>query len=630
MRKVIAAVVLLSACMLVFAENSEPAPAVAFLARAPVIDGALDDCVRSLPVRPLSIAVRSDGTSVPGPRVTYRIAYGADFLYLAIQAPAPTVPSRDRAYQNGDGFHMTLCVPDRNGAPTREFYVMGFSPWADAAHARQRAFVWYRNVDLAFTPLDGARLASATSGGTATIELLLPWSLVYPYHPWLSKAIAFNLCYVQAVGEKDRIYHFAVLDERMQSEQSPRRYFVLHFARPSAPSGLQAYAVLDRNHTSAGGMVYLRLATCSAGETPSRVRTVVSSGEGSTVAAAYDDVPGRKGLAVRKLVVPVKDLPPGGYRVKWSLPSARASGETGLTVLPPEGLEGLEKSLKGVAGMISKGSAATLAFRLQEARQTMDTIKGYDTAAGLRLSLAQTGAIMDAAARGEDVIARRAGVIRRAYLSEVDGTLQPYSMWVPKTLDPSKKVPLMVFLHGSGEDDRSVFRGGPGRVPEGFIGLAPSGRGTSNCYSADHAQDDIRESMQDVLANYPADADRVILAGFSMGGYGVYRTYAENPGAYRAIAVFSGDPGLATRYLGPGQMDFLASGALKAFKGVHVFIFHGGKDRNCPVEKTRLLVRKLREAGARVEYHEEPDKGHDAPGPETLAAFADWVRRMTR
>jgi dienelactone hydrolase len=79
------------------------------------------------------------------------------------------------------------------------------------------------------------------------------------------------------------------------------------------------------------------------------------------------------------------------------------------------------------------------------------------------------------------------------------------------------------------------------------------GRGTSNCFTDDGAETDVREAIEDVIKNYPVNASEIILAGFSMGGYGAYRIYYEYPAMFKGIAVFPGHPNLATKWLGSGR-----------------------------------------------------------------------------
>lgn len=599
---------------------------VAFLPQSPIIDGVLDNNLQSLPPQPFPV-VMAQGSPAAPVKPTYRIAYGAGFLYLYIEVDDASVVNRDRAYQNGDGFQLAITQPLQNDVPTSEFYVMGFATSVDASKSWRQKFVWYRNVDLTFTPLKSAQIETHTEGRRTGIELLLPWSEVYPYHPWLSDAIGFNLCYVKATGETAKTNYFVVEDHRLQSEQSPRLYTRLQFEKPQLRQGAQAYAILQRNHVQLGESVQAKVAVVSASYSRFPVNLRALSGEGTSVSAKDGTLLAKPGLTLHTIEVPTRDLPPGGYSVIWSSPIENVSLAQGLSILPTYDAEALKHRLDGVKNRVNAGSFSTLRFQLQEIQNSASKLKPYDVATSLRMALAAFLETLEAAEQGRDLIAIRAGVQRRAFVSKVDGTLQPYSVRVPAALQPGKKYPLIVYLHGSGEDDRGQLD----RVffPTDAILLAPNGRGTSNAYSSDHAQDDIREAIEDVLANYPADSRRIILTGFSMGGYGVYRTFYEDPARYRALAIFSGDPDIAHRFLGEGHPNFLDAKLLERFRGVPIFVFHGGRDRNCPIELTRELVAKLQASGAKVEFHYEPDKGHETPSPETLHSFGKWLNGVT-
>jgi predicted esterase len=139
----------------------------------------------------------------------------------------------------------------------------------------------------------------------------------------------------------------------------------------------------------------------------------------------------------------------------------------------------------------------------------------------------------------------------------------------------------------------------------------------------------VAEAVRAVQRNYSIDERNIILAGFSMGGYGVYRTYYETPETYRAVAIFSGIP--RVRFGAPegaSLIDFNEPEYLKPFVDTPVFIFHGKRDLNVPYEETAQFISKLEAAGAEVEFHTEEDKGHEFPSQATTQAFLEWLDRV--
>lgn len=89
-------------------------------------------------------------------RVEYITCYSEHYFYLFIKTDPYNLVARDRAYQNGDGFHFMLTVPKtEDEKPTDEFYVIGISP---LAKNQQKKFIWYHNIDLSFLPLRETRV----------------------------------------------------------------------------------------------------------------------------------------------------------------------------------------------------------------------------------------------------------------------------------------------------------------------------------------------------------------------------------------------------------------------------------------------------------------------------------------
>jgi len=600
-------------------------PAVTFLAAAPTIDGVLDGHLDHLPQREFSV-VRKEDSDNPSIPASYRLAYGTDFLYVYVEAEAERLVFRDRAYQNGDGFALVLGVPRPNDEPTDEFYVLAASAVREQRLEWTRRIFWYYNVDNIFQRTsDEAKLEFHEGSGRISFELYLPWQDVHPYHPWLSDGIGFNLRFVKGTENGSRNF-YQVATGRIGSENEPREYVKLIFEEPTVPDGAsQTFLLLDRNNIGAGEPLDARIATVAGATLTENVRVLIRTGEGTAVASARPQLECDPGLSVHEVAVPSEDLPPGGYRVEWSSGVNASRGERGLTVLPDVDPAGLRDQLSAVRGALSDGSHATIEFMIQETEEELAAVKPYETAADQRLQFARVLKVLEAARAGEDVVAERRGFVRRAYRSELDSTLQPYVVWIPEDLDPQRTYPLLVFLHGSASTERNIV-GGRSAIPDGFIALGPRGRGPSNAWSWDHAQEDVAESMAAVIENYPVDETRIVLSGFSMGGYGVYRTYYETPEKFRALVVLSGAPNIANRWSETGDFpDFNEERYLRPFEGVPIFVFHGRQDRNVSFDATASLVEKLRAVGADVEFHVEDDKGHSFPNAETFAALHEWL-----
>lgn len=604
------------------AEIVEPVP---YLAARPAIDGVLDETLRALPARPFNLRAET-GDTPSGLTATWRIAYGADFLWLYLESPGERLQYRDRAYQNGDGFHLVIAAPRPDNDPSDEFYVLACSAVDDPRLEWSRALFWYYNVVHIFRPVSAeTRLATRAADGVIAFELLLPWKDVTPHHPWLSDGIGFNLTFVRAVGENDRVF-FQVQSGEPGRENSPRTYSRLNFSAPTDTAS-RCFARLRTSTIGLDEVAVIDLAAWAPTAETKHVGWNLLAGEGTSLRRGSAPLALPAGFSRQEIDLPTESLPAGGYRVAWRSGADADPVGGGLTILPAFEPERVRRQLLAVQQHLSLASFETLEFRMSETEAARASLKPYETAAPLRLALDELARDLTVAASGADPYAGRAGYLRKAYRSTLDGTLQPYCVNIPANVDPARAYPLIVYLHGSASDETNLA-GVLNLFPTGeYILLGPRGRGPSNCWSAEHAQEDIAEAIEAVCRSYPVDRERIILTGFSMGGYGVLRTHAQTPGRFAALAIFSGGPDIGPRWLGPGHPDFRDPANLATFREMPVFIFHGGQDRNVPFATTVKLVEDLRAAGAQVEFVTDPQRGHEQPGREQVIAFGDWLRR---
>ncbi len=398
---------------------------------------------------------------------------------------------------------------------------------------------------------------------------------------------------------------------------------------------MQTFVELERNHVGLGEPLRARAVTLSSVEDTESLSVSVLSGEGTRLESTTAEYPCKRGLTFHDFSIDLGDMSPGGYRMAWSSRRDYSKGDdsvraSGLTILPAAAAERFADRLERVKTHLAPGSVTTHRFLINEAFASLRSLKPYETAAKERMALLHLEADLTQAEAGRDILAARTGFMRRAFLSRIDNTLQPYAVRIPAGYDPkaARKYPLIVYLHGSASDETNLA--GVDYLSDGeFIELAPRGRGPSNAYTRDHAQEDIEEAVAAVTQSYPIDETRIILTGFSMGGYGVYRTFYEHPGRYKALAIFSGHPDIGSLYFpGEGHPNFLEDKNLVKFKGIAIFLFHGRDDRNCPFAITKELVSKLERAGAKVEFVTEAGAGHQRPGAETIARYRKWLKTV--
>ncbi len=192
--------------------------------------------------------------------------------------------------------------------------------------------------------------------------------------------------------------------------------------------------------------------------------------------------------------------------------------------------------------------------------------------------------------------------------------------------DPTKRWPLVLFLHGAGErgtDLKKVAVHGPPKlVAQGrqfpFILVSPQ------CPEGQvwdiEALMGLVDTLQDQL---PVDVRRTYVTGPSMGGYGSWGLAARYPDRFAAVAPVCGG-GERIRTLLPSQPE--------ALKTLGVWAFHGGKDNVVAVSESERMVEAFRRAGVTdVQLTVYPEAGHDSwtEAYNTPALF-DWLLKHHR
>ncbi|MBE7560289.1 prolyl oligopeptidase family serine peptidase [bacterium] len=194
------------------------------------------------------------------------------------------------------------------------------------------------------------------------------------------------------------------------------------------------------------------------------------------------------------------------------------------------------------------------------------------------------------------------------------GQLVPYRLYVPDIPAPASGFPLLIALHGGGDDHHKYFTGYDNgemkRVAQhvGMVVACPRTAPYGGYRGA--AETEVKAVLEDVLSKLPIDRGRVYLFGHSMGGVGALELLAAHPERFAAAASFAGPvpPTLAG-----------------AFRNKPVYLAHGDRDEIVPVEHSRRLAAAIERAGGRVRYHEIAGADHNSRVAAEFSAILSWL-----
>jgi len=178
-----------------------------------------------------------------------------------------------------------------------------------------------------------------------------------------------------------------------------------------------------------------------------------------------------------------------------------------------------------------------------------------------------------------------------------------YLLFLPEGYgEKQQSWPMILFLHGAGErgdDLRKVKKHGPPKIVKNkkdfpFIVVSPQ------CPKDDWWPEKVEvliHLLDDIVARYDVDTERIYLTGLSMGGYGTWALATSYPDRFAAIAPICG-----------GGKRLMAH----RLEDVPVWAFHGAKDKVVPVKESEEMVNAIKARGGNARLTVYPDAGHDS------------------
>jgi predicted peptidase len=208
----------------------------------------------------------------------------------------------------------------------------------------------------------------------------------------------------------------------------------------------------------------------------------------------------------------------------------------------------------------------------------------------------------------------------------------PCRVLLPHDYQPARfAYPLVLFLHGSGErgsDNHAQLRHGVAgfnaptvRARHPAIVVAPQAPAGGNWGGSWYGgrtpiQDQAIAIARELATRGSVDADRVYLAGLSMGAIGGWDLLVRATGLFAAALLVCGDPDPANA---------------EALRDLPIWSLHGGADDVVRPDNDRAIAARIAALGGELRYTELPGVGHEAWTPVFADdAVHDWLFAQRR
>jgi predicted peptidase len=182
-----------------------------------------------------------------------------------------------------------------------------------------------------------------------------------------------------------------------------------------------------------------------------------------------------------------------------------------------------------------------------------------------------------------------------------DGYVLKYEFKAPEAPEDGKKYPLALCLHGKGGKSDAAIALARAEMRKKYPCYLLYPKVDTKEYSwaggRKAALGYVFEALDALLEKHPIDRDRIYVTGQSMGGYGTFGALAARPEFFAAAAPVCG---------GGNPKD------AEKYRKVPIWVFHGADDPTVPVEKSREMVKAIKEAGGDPKFTEYPGVKHNS------------------
>ncbi len=213
---------------------------------------------------------------------------------------------------------------------------------------------------------------------------------------------------------------------------------------------------------------------------------------------------------------------------------------------------------------------------------------------------------------------------KATFISDIDGSVQYYSVLPPRDYDWKSPTGLFLSVHGASVE--AINQTGSYAPKTWGMVVAPTNRRPYGFNWEDWGRLDALEVLKIAKTKYNIDETRVYLTGHSMGGHGTWHIGAMFPDQFAAIGPSAGWISFwSYRFRGQNIVDTSAVRKMirrsttpsetmsfaDNYKQQGVYVIHGEIDDNVRIDQANMMIDRLKEIKhPDYQYHFQPDANH--------------------
>jgi predicted peptidase len=220
-----------------------------------------------------------------------------------------------------------------------------------------------------------------------------------------------------------------------------------------------------------------------------------------------------------------------------------------------------------------------------------------------------------------------------------------YRVYVPKERPPGQKLPVMLYLHGSGargSDNETQLEAFPKLIAENrqnfnFVIVFPQGEAKG--FWDPKMLGQAVAALAQTVKEFDGDEKRLYVSGWSLGAVGAWHAALLYPNKFSAVVPVAGRitpldfeySASSPKILALARSDKPFEAFAEHLKDTPTWIFHGSKDMSVPVNESREMSKALAKAG-NTNFHYTEFEGMEHYSIEaayTTPELFVWLAKQT-